>query len=129
MPPESDRGVANQNVEWQSVSKHRHFGWSMVAVAVVAGSLIALRLGWPIYLRYLAVQRIDALGGSQLVAPRGPSWCRSLLGEQRLRSVGRFSEELTLPFAKVTTDDLKLFRDRKSTRLNSSHLGISYAVF
>src|SRR5262245_57100351 len=31
-------------------------------------------------------------------------------------------------FAQYYTDDIKLI-DRKSTRLNSSHLGISYAVF
>src|ERR1039458_2646529 len=29
----------------------------------------------------------------------------------------------------VGADELKQWRDRKSTRLNSSHLGISYAVF
>src|SRR5437899_4414088 len=33
---------------------------------------------------------------------------------------------LTKPFK---LDEIKLERDRKSTRLNSSHLGISYAVF
>src|SRR5438045_7123316 len=29
----------------------------------------------------------------------------------------------------LVSDELRLIQDRKSTRLNSSHLGISYAVF
>src|SRR5437899_6628462 len=33
------------------------------------------------------------------------------------------------PISSTESDDVFVARDRKSTRLNSSHLGISYAVF
>src|SRR5947199_10861184 len=44
-------------------------------------------------------------------------------GQQRELERAKFSERPAFPAA--TSSD----RDRKSTRLNSSHLGISYAVF
>src|SRR5262245_36823271 len=44
------------------------------------------------------------------------------------RNVGGFHEECTVAIGKKLVGLLKP-KDRKSTRLNSSHLGISYAVF
>src|SRR3989449_2638700 len=44
--------------------------------------------------------------------------------------VGPYPHEiLNIPFTSVSTFDLLMSRDRKSTRLNSSHGYISYAVF
>src|SRR5258705_7899448 len=45
--------------------------------------------------------------------------------EVRAREGGQF----WVVFALANNTDDQLDRDRKSTRLNSSHLGISYAVF
>src|SRR5438045_6496309 len=42
---------------------------------------------------------------------------------------GREWCEKTFPRTLLSRFYWRLFRDRKSTRLNSSHLGISYAVF
>src|SRR5437899_5052961 len=49
----------------------------------------------------------------------------------RLRSTGRSVVGLaaSLTLVEVSPYHQKVSRDRKSTRLNSSHLGISYAVF
>src|SRR5262245_63875184 len=48
-----------------------------------------------------------------------------------LRVVARLKPAVSLSAAKVNLDAIgaRLRQDRKSTRLNSSHLGISYAVF
>src|SRR5437899_5292332 len=51
-------------------------------------------------------------------------WAAHLL-RQRLRIVTRFADPLTE--LRRAFDD-RVGEDRKSTRLNSSHLGISYAV-
>src|SRR5262245_64557979 len=56
----------------------------------------------------------DRVGDLDL-APVGEP-CRALRGEERRRGRARRPEKAPPP-------------DRKSTRLNSSHLGISYAVF
>src|SRR5262245_64096707 len=47
----------------------------------------------------------------------------------RDREVGRQFERLLQRFARMRRIAEQLRGDRKSTRLNSSHLGISYAVF
>src|SRR5205814_9551640 len=46
---------------------------------------------------------------------------------RRLSQQGKFDEAIAKLEALATNDPI--LRDRKSTRLNSSHLGISYAVF
>src|SRR5207249_3074330 len=57
-----------------------------------------------------------------LVLPR-------VLGSQLLPCVGRMRDVLHSPLASCRVFSLKVERDRKSTRLNSSHVSISYAVF
>src|SRR3712207_7406196 len=44
-------------------------------------------------------------------------------------AVGRYSEFESLRVAGVRLADVRGYSDRKSTRLNSSHANISYAVF
>src|SRR5205814_6970624 len=59
-----------------------------------------------------------------------PEYCKRRFEEY---GVARMIERATPPdsrtLALVTVANAYLARDRKSTRLNSSHLGISYAVF
>src|SRR5262245_64858747 len=50
----------------------------------------------------------------------GPSGATSFAGPQQVPTLPGITEESSSTFS---------FGDRKSTRLNSSHLGISYAVF
>src|SRR5262245_65032418 len=50
----------------------------------------------------------------------------AFLRHQRVRQEMAF---LGLAWHHQVRDDLEVLADRKSTRLNSSHLGISYAVF
>src|SRR5947199_2486989 len=61
------------------------------------------------------------------VADRVPD--RELRLERHLRPVRRHSHVEPLPPGRVERELRGRRRDRKSTRLNSSHLGISYAVF
>src|SRR5690348_17533398 len=56
---------------------------------------------------------------------RSPRRCRSDGARQRGRVRGRAASESALG----GTSDLRRDEDRKSTRLNSSHPSISYAVF
>src|SRR5690606_39367256 len=54
------------------------------------------------------------------------------VGSQDMRKVGfsgRFSDDVILPWLYGHNDRRGLVLDRKSTRLNSSHVKISYAVF
>src|SRR3712207_7591409 len=48
--------------------------------------------------------------------------CDALLLDERSRTD-------TYPYIEVNEDDATITQDRKSTRLNSSHANISYAVF
>src|SRR5262245_62802751 len=76
--------------------------------------------------------------GYELPAAEGEAWCR-LFNDAQLATAK--AERRFVPLASVPLQDgaraasvLKAaaaagFPDRKSTRLNSSHLGISYAVF
>src|SRR5690625_6016922 len=71
-----------------------------------------------------------ALGlGYDILALFAEQWCPtiSVLGLSALR-IGQVAEELT---ARVHHQQIVFCfkRDRKSTRLNSSHVAISYAVF
>src|SRR5256885_7898504 len=52
----------------------------------------------------------------------------ALPDEKILKDMGNFNEQLVKAGIMLAADGLKS-RDRKSTRLNSSHLVISYAVF
>src|SRR5256885_13290799 len=68
----------------------------------------------------------DNRGGNlDLHLPLGAGNINLAASMSALRSCG-YDGTITL---EVFTDDLNLLRDRKSTRLNSSHLVISYAVF
>src|SRR5690606_42124680 len=55
----------------------------------------------------------------------GDSWCKKKYGKESLayRTTNTCSEELSYSLMGKT------YKDRKSTRLNSSHVKISYAVF
>src|SRR3989454_4001862 len=53
----------------------------------------------------------------------------ALLTSLRSRTVARYAAESGILAATVAIERLVDSRDRKSTRLNSSHLVISYAVF
>src|SRR5205814_8705280 len=70
-----------------------------------------------------------------LVTTKPPSWKdRLLVFPESPLSLGAPHEGFFYPdplgfWAEVRHWVVELFRDRKSTRLNSSHLGISYAVF
>src|SRR5437899_8225148 len=62
----------------------------------------------------------DALPISSLLQERVP---------KILPNVQWMDEEQYLSWSFLRFGDVRIGRDRKSTRLNSSHLGISYAVF
>src|SRR5205814_9879209 len=64
---------------------------------------------------------VEFLGGERLVlATDSPHWDSSQPGQV----TGPISA-----ITKISRENKKKVLDRKSTRLNSSHLGISYAVF
>src|SRR5947209_10091592 len=50
-------------------------------------------------------------------------------GDERKENVGRVEEVQGVVIGAVFPDKLPEIKDRKSTRLNSSHANISYAVF
>src|SRR5256885_7157533 len=58
--------------------------------------------------------------------PRSTLFPYTTLFRSQEEGVGRQLQERR---SRVAADELRLARDRKSTRLNSSHLVISYAVF
>src|SRR5262245_65327794 len=69
--------------------------------------------------------------GSYSVAVGGAS-IRLVCAEVRALFLDRIAGQLNCPVGELSIADGKFLRngkDRKSTRLNSSHLGISYAVF
>src|SRR5690554_4261123 len=51
------------------------------------------------------------------------------LGKEDLRAINREDLCALTPYAATVTGVAPAYRDRKSTRLNSSHVRISYAVF
>src|SRR5258707_10829015 len=65
-------------------------------------------------------------GLKNLVSLVGPSWARLLMYTgMRIDS----AEAARIGLVDRVVPDPELWRDRKSTRLNSSHANISYAVF
>src|SRR5205814_9510829 len=56
------------------------------------------------------------------------SGCQTFLASGRIRQC-RQPDPLRRPRRKIGAREFCFCQDRKSTRLNSSHLGISYAVF
>src|SRR5690242_9815023 len=60
---------------------------------------------------------------------RRSAWLRSRLGERRLLVCREADGGFLFPRATRRRDRSHRVRDRKSTRLNSSHMSISYAVF
>src|SRR5688572_32488628 len=89
---------------------------------------------------------IDAMGGDigpemvipslELIAARHPDWKFILFGDapkiERLLSrlrLAREAAEVRHTEVSIAMDDKPSQADRKSTRLNSSHSQISYAVF
>src|SRR2546427_912012 len=56
-----------------------------------------------------------------------PQGAPRVTGRAAIRSA--WAQMLTAPNVSLTTETLGAVRDRKSTRLNSSHSQISYAVF
>src|SRR2546427_3305474 len=69
----------------------------------------------------------DAVPGIPDVAGRGAVLVRAQGGA--IQRVVRRARDLALPITSTTYDALNRPTDRKSTRLNSSHSQISYAVF
>src|SRR5262245_8277340 len=88
-------------------------------------------------LKVLVKDRFPLVLGSDLsgvVARVGPGVTRFAPGDEvfaRLRKdrFGAFAERVLVDEVFAARKPTKLTQDRKSTRLNSSHLGISYAVF
>src|SRR5205814_8602504 len=70
---------------------------------------------------------LDLVQGPGLAEPHGDGkWLRPL----EVAGVAEVNVGLTVEFARFEVSPfVKGHLDRKSTRLNSSHLGISYAVF
>src|SRR5215475_9630258 len=61
--------------------------------------------------------------------PAAPRSGRATLGQQLIGADLITPEQLDLALAEGSQKGLRLGEDRKSTRLNSSHVKISYAVF
>src|SRR2546430_11305740 len=91
-------------------------GFSLAELAVVLaalGVIIALALPrWQELLDWVAVDRTAVEVSTALAVTRSAA----VLGSTRARLL-------------IADDSLRIDRDRKSTRLNSSHSQISYAVF
>src|ERR1035441_9457449 len=102
--------------------KHGQHGWAAIACPPDAdsGAVLSFGLIWLAYLR--ARERRVALEGLAVYLPAGQERSAAL----RILCLDAQSARFEL-FTYTDRDDLQ--RDRKSTRLNSSHLGISYAVF
>src|SRR5262245_17248822 len=102
----------------------------LLATAPTDVCTLSLHDALPIYVLVRAgvvardVDRVFATGGSSLV-PAVRAQLAGRFGAERL--VG--GEELTSVAWGLAARARQIFSDRKSTRLNSSHLGISYAVF
>src|ERR1035441_6629648 len=75
-------------------------------------------------LSLFAAERLIWVANAEAALPRGRS------DDDESESVGSPSDASSLAaYLKDPTPGVALVLDRKSTRLNSSHLGISYAVF
>src|SRR5258705_9453374 len=113
--------MAGQNSSWRAPSAHHHPG------------LRTVRLGagqdWPEYrIRRLRKSEVRVLPGCGKGRRRSslPGTIRKHNHPGRHRRLDVRATVSPWPERPVVDDDLG---DRKSTRLNSSHLGISYAVF
>src|SRR5205814_7413073 len=71
---------------------------------------------------------VSAIGRGDVAAARVGRKKENIAVTPGRENYGVAREGLDLPRTKIAGDDA-LGIDRKSTRLNSSHLGISYAVF
>src|SRR5262245_61710395 len=98
------------------------------ALAADAAQSRALSIEWLLADRALDLGRVRTLVGSRpaLGHDAGP---RLQGGSRRFRCGDRRSRRLPLGATLCSVVHQKGSPDRKSTRLNSSHLGISYAVF
>src|SRR3712207_8491131 len=57
------------------------------------------------------------------------SWDRAYAGSDNAHKVAVLEEGMQFTSIGMSAGDAQLLEDRKSTRLNSSHANISYAVF
>src|ERR1035438_3411879 len=85
----------------------------------------ALQLGW----NDSTVQILDRDLGKSGAQITGREDFKTLVAEVSMGQVGAVFALEVSPLARSNLDWHRLLEDRKSTRLNSSHLGISYAVF
>src|SRR5262245_30525862 len=66
---------------------------------------------------------------ASLIAPSSGAYQLQIESPQSASVRGKYRVTLKEPRGAIPSDEKQIAGDRKSTRLNSSHLGISYAVF
>src|SRR5262245_2913830 len=101
-----------------ALARERHFGHAADACVVTQPTLSAGIKQLEETLGVLLVQRGSRFIGFTPEGERTLDWARRIVGDARA-----MREEIKALKHGLTG------QDRKSTRLNSSHLGISYAVF
>src|ERR1035438_3558777 len=99
--------------------------WSSAVVALIAGATVLLALSTPEERGKDLFERRCSGCHARDTNKEGPR-LRGVYG-RKAASLADFEYSDALKKRAVRWDDASL--DRKSTRLNSSHLGISYAVF
>src|SRR5437899_9315618 len=93
-------------------------GWPFASSAWAITDLVTLSLHDALPILRIAT-RLEGAGYE--------TWCVG--GAIRDNLLGVENHDFDLTTAAPPAEVRRLFKDRKSTRLNSSHLGISYAVF
>src|SRR5690606_330294 len=129
--------VEFREVNWAALGKLWHYllefrGRILLAVLCLIGAKVA-SVGLPFILKHVVDDLNGAVGGESAPLVLMPLGLLLAYGAVRFASV-IFGEIRDTLFGRVTERamrrvGLRVFEDRKSTRLNSSHVKISYAVF
>src|SRR5437899_8763040 len=97
-----------------------------IFAAVIGGFLGVVTLG---SLAFVSSAPDSGPNSQPSAIPASPSTPPRPEGEWRLLDPVTYENISVFPVVASYGQDTSAFLDRKSTRLNSSHLGISYAVF
>src|SRR5437870_9212967 len=101
----------------------------VTAVAVVAFLAVSRQVTAHVPQRALETLIVLAAGAAVSFLPAQWAVARNVEGIAGAAAMGLWGTVVFMAFDIVVLRPLKAYPDRKSTRLNSSHVAISYAVF
>src|ERR1035441_8687835 len=117
-------------------SPHKQAGFMQVSVTSRFYIKLALKSRFiQVLVKHTGCQKVAKKSGFRFMASKSwhPKGNKSSITarpeKQSARPCKRTNRHLNILFARPNVTDCTQAADRKSTRLNSSHLGISYAVF